>query len=114
MIRLNDVLSEWKTDCVIDKILLDESSLTTPNLHAKYLEVLMKAKTQLRHLNQKRRDFPATERRDNSDFKKIEELRDETQDTIDALEEILKGINQRTYTIRSIIEWRRFTQAADI
>lgn len=40
MIQLKDILTEWNKDSVINKSKLDEESLNTAVLHAKYLEIL--------------------------------------------------------------------------
>ena len=40
---LEDLKAEWKSDCEIDDIELDKSSLEIPKLHAKYSEYLTDA-----------------------------------------------------------------------
>jgi hypothetical protein len=52
---LQAVLKQWSNDCVIDSTNLDEASRITPSLHAKYLEMLVQAKLQLKRaeFNQK-------------------------------------------------------------
>jgi len=114
MIRLQLILDEWKKDSVIDKILLDESSLVTPNLHSKYLQHLMDAKKQLRSLNAQKRTFKATERRNNIDYQNIEEMHSETEDIITACESILTGIKDRMWSIKHTIDWRRFVNGSDV
>ena len=47
MLQLNDILEQWKEDCQI-KLPLDETSRDTPKLHAKYLELHVTAKLQLK------------------------------------------------------------------
>lgn len=44
MIDLQQILVMWKEDSVIERNNLDETSRTTPALHAKYLELLAQAK----------------------------------------------------------------------
>ena len=44
MIDLSKLLEEWKSDCQISEMHLDESSRQVPILHSKYLEKLMKCK----------------------------------------------------------------------
>jgi len=46
--NLQQLLEEWENDCKIDKMRLDETSLSTPILHAKYLKLLSEAKLQLK------------------------------------------------------------------
>lgn len=42
--NLKELHEEWEKDCKIDKMRLDETSLATPTLHAKYLKLLTDAK----------------------------------------------------------------------
>ena len=44
MIDLKQLLDEWKDDCKISEMHLDETSRQVPILHSKYLEKLMNAK----------------------------------------------------------------------
>ena len=48
MIDLKEILDDWKKDCEISEIHLDESSRKVPLLHSKYLEKLMNAKLLLK------------------------------------------------------------------
>ena len=48
MIDLEKLHQEWKNDCVIDEYHLDQSSMILPKLHSKYLQLLDKAKNDLR------------------------------------------------------------------
>lgn len=48
MLNLDDVLSQWKKDSVIDEMNLDESSRQSAKLHAKYLEMYSVTKLQLK------------------------------------------------------------------
>lgn len=45
---LNEILESWKTDSVIDDSALDEDTVKTSKLHAKYLEIYSLSKLQLR------------------------------------------------------------------
>ena len=50
--KLSDIQEMWKTDCKIDDIELDASSLQVPVLHAKYSEILSNQKLiQIRYEN---------------------------------------------------------------
>lgn len=46
MLTLEQILDEWKKDCVIEEFELDKSSRETPKLHSKYVELLSQAKLQ--------------------------------------------------------------------
>ena len=46
--NLEKVLEEWKKDCRIDPTSIDEASRFTPELHAKYLNVLSQTKLRLK------------------------------------------------------------------
>ena len=41
---LNDILMMWKKDAVIDDVCLDDETLKSSKLHAKYLELSSMAK----------------------------------------------------------------------
>ena len=55
MLDIENVLSEWQKDCVINQNQLDQSSVDTAKLHAKYLQWLSVSKLQLKksQMNQK-------------------------------------------------------------
>lgn len=57
MIDLQKILSEWKEDCVIDHAHPDESSRRTPELHAKYLELLSETKLKLKQYEFKQKEL---------------------------------------------------------
>ena len=46
--NLDQILSEWETDSRIDSLSLDEASRVTPELHAKYLGLLSRAKLKMK------------------------------------------------------------------
>lgn len=46
---LQDILDQWETDCVIDKVRIDEASRLIPELHHKYLSLLSQTKLKLTH-----------------------------------------------------------------
>ncbi len=48
MINLDDVLSDWKTDSIINQNDLAQSSIDTATLHSKYLQYLAVAKLRLK------------------------------------------------------------------
>jgi len=99
---------------MIDKILLDDSSLVTPCLHSKYVEYLCALKKQHRDLNAHKKMIPAPERRNNQEYQKLEELIHQNTDATDACEQIIQSINQRNWTIKNVIAWRQFVQGADV
>lgn len=45
---LDEILNEWKKDSVIDDLNLDDESIKTSKLHAKYLEILSHYKLKLK------------------------------------------------------------------
>ena len=45
---LDDILKDWKEDSIIDDINLDETSMKSAKLHAKYLEIFSISKLQLK------------------------------------------------------------------
>jgi len=48
LLNLEDILNDWKKDCVIDESHLDKSSIDIAKLHAKYLQLLSISKLQLK------------------------------------------------------------------
>ena len=46
--NLEDILNDWKKDCVIDESHLDKSSIDIAKLHSKYLQLLSISKLQLK------------------------------------------------------------------
>ena len=46
--NLEDILNDWKKDCIIDESHLDKSSIDIAKLHAKYLQLLSISKLQLK------------------------------------------------------------------
>lgn len=48
MMSLNDILESWKKDSVIDEHALDDETIETSKLHAKYLEIFTLSKLQLK------------------------------------------------------------------
>lgn len=50
---INEIIENWNTDANIDDYHLDNESISTPKLHAKYLNILLEAKKKLVVLNSK-------------------------------------------------------------
>jgi hypothetical protein len=48
MINLEQILEMWKTDAVIDDVCLDDETIKSSKLHAKYLELFSMAKLMLK------------------------------------------------------------------
>lgn len=48
MLNLDEILEMWKRDCVIDDVCLDEETMNSSKLHAKYLELFSMSKLQLK------------------------------------------------------------------
>lgn len=48
MMDLNDILNMWKKDAVIDDVCLDDETIKSSKLHAKYLELFSMAKLMLK------------------------------------------------------------------
>lgn len=57
MIELEKILEEWREDCTIDNMRLDETSRNTPLLHAKYLELLSQSKLRLKRAELKQKSL---------------------------------------------------------
>ena len=113
MIDLGKIIEEWQTDCVIDEVLLDESSLKIPCLHSKYLDYLNQLKVQLRKLQNLKKSIPVADRRGNERYESICIQIDSHTDAIEHTEKIIYHINGMTYNIRNIISWRQFTHGVN-
>ena len=109
MIDPDKIIEEWQTDCVIDEVLLDESSLKIPCLHAKYIDYLRQLKLQLRKLQNLKKSIPASDRRGSERYESICSQIDSHTDAIEHTEKIIYHINGMTYNIKNIISWRHFT-----
>ena len=114
MMKLDDLLNEWKEDSIIDEILLDESSLKIACLHHKYVQYLADFKKQLRFLKQRKKDFPIPDRRGSTEYAEIEELLAQTEDAIDSIDRIIYAINQMSFNIKNTIQWRMWVKGVDV
>ena len=134
-----EVIQEmWSKDSVIDDVMLDESSMKIPQLHAKYITLhseytllLKKAKQEqnriihLRTLYYSGRGTPDMYEDSPFDFKLIRSevpswvAVDESvnkvemkvalyETTLNTLNEILKQIHQLSFNIKNMIAWRQF------
>jgi len=55
IMKINDLIEEWKTDTKIDDLNLDSESLKVPSLHSKYIGKLSESRMELRQLRIQRR-----------------------------------------------------------
>lgn len=109
----SEILIQWQSDSKVDQILIDESSLKIACLHSKYLDFLMDLKSQLRTFKLQKKQWPVTEKRGNPDYEQLELNIDYYADGIDAVEKIIFSINQMSFNIRNVIQWRQFTNGSD-
>ena len=113
MLNPDDILREWKEDSVIDHILIDESAIRIPVLHAKYLDYLSAIRKQIRLLEAKKKSIPISERRNNPDVLSLDETIAEHKDCIDSLAKIIYAINQMSFTLSTVVKWRAFTSGSN-
>lgn len=136
---LEKINEMWLRDSKIDEVLIDQASIRIPQLHQKYLTLhseyvlLSKRKAQeLDKVRHKRRLYysgkalPKEYEKEPFEYHVMKadvpswvsvdeqvqhvELKYEYYCvTIRVLEEILKQINQMSFNIKNVIEWRRFT-----
>ena len=140
--NLEELQAEADKDLVIDDTELDTESLKTPILHNKYLQyynkfnlLLKKSQWEERTLNREKWEY-YTGKSDPSvykekpfdlkvlkadvhiyissdvDLQKIQAKVVYQEAIVYYLEQILKIINNRSFTIKNAIEWRRFTSGA--
>ena len=139
---LEELQAEADKDLVIDDTELDTESLRTPILHNKYLQyynkfnlLLKKSQWEERTLQREKWEY-YTGKSDPSVYKEkpfdLKVLKNDVHIYINAdediqkiqakiiyqeaivnyLEQILRMINNRSFTIKNAIEWRRFTSGA--
>ena len=139
---LEELQSQADKDLVIDDTELDTESLRTPILHNKYLQyynkfnlLLKKSQWEERTLQREKWEY-YTGKSDPSVYKAkpfdLKVLKNDVHIYINAdediqkvqakivyqeaivnyLEQILRMINNRSFTIKNAIEWRRFTSGA--
>ena len=140
--NLEELQAQADKDLVIDDTELDTESLKTPILHNKYLQyynkfnlLLKKSQWEERTLNREKWEYytgksdPSVYKEKPFDLKVLKAdvhiyiSSDDDLQKIQAkvvyqeaivyyLEQILKIINNRSFTIKNAIEWRRFTSGA--
>jgi hypothetical protein len=52
MLDIEHILAEWKKDCVIDDLLLDDASRDSAKLHSKYLEMMSITRLEIKRRDQ--------------------------------------------------------------
>ena len=139
---LDELQAEADKDLVIDDTELDTESLKTPILHNKYLQyynkfnlLLKKSQWEERTLQREKWEY-YTGKSDpevykekpfdlkvlkndvhiyinsDEDIQKIQAKIIYQEAIVNYLEQILRMINNRSFTIKNAIEWRRFTSGA--
>ena len=112
-LSLDDVLGEFQQDSKLDEVLLDKSALSLPSLTAKYLDYQTQFKKQLRSFHRQKKAIPVTERRVSEDYARLEELISQQEDAIEATTEMLRAINQMSYSVGNAVKWRMFINGTD-
>ena len=140
--NLEELQAQADKDLVIDDTELDTESLKTPILHNKYLQyynkfnlLLKKSQWEERTLNREKWEYytgksdPSVYKEkpfdlkvlkadvhiyinSDDDLQKIQAKVVYQEAIVYYLEQILKIINNRSFTIKNAIEWRRFTSGA--
>jgi len=140
--NLEELQAEADKDLVIDDTELDTESLKTPILHNKYLQyynkinlLLKKSQWEERTLNREKWEYytgksdPSVYKEkpfdlkvlkadvhiyinSDEDLQKIQAKVVYQEAIVNYLEQILRIINNRSFTIKNAIEWRRFTSGA--
>jgi hypothetical protein len=140
--NLEELQAEADKDLVIDDTELDTESLKTPILHNKYLQyynkfnlLLKKSQWEESTLNREKWEYytgksdPSVYKEkpfdlkvlkadvhiyinSDEDLQKIQAKVVYQEAIVNYLEQILRIINNRSFTIKNAIEWRRFTSGA--
>ena len=136
------IIEEWKQDCPIDDTTLDKESVKIPTLHGKYLELHSREKIFLNYLEVEYKKLYRekweyyTGKADESVYREkpfdLKVLKSDVHIYINSddemqradqkvaylntvakyLEQILRGLNNRTFLIKNMIEWKKFTSGA--
>ena len=139
---LEELQSQADKDLVIDDTELDTESLRTPILHNKYLQyynkfnlLLKKSQWEERTLQREKWEYytgksdPEVYKQkpfdlkvlkndvhiyinSDEDIQKIQAKIEYQSAIVNYLEQILRILNNRSFTIKNAIEWRRFTSGA--
>ena len=139
---LDELQAEADKDLVIDDTELDTESLKTPILHNKYLQyynkfnlLLKKSQWEERTLQREKWEYytgksdPEVYKQkpfdlkvlkndvhiyinSDEDIQKIQAKIEYQSAIVNYLEQILRILNNRSFTIKNAIEWRRFTSGA--
>lgn len=137
--KLNELIAESEKDAVIDRTCLDSESLRTPELVNKYLKELMHDKLAYRTLKIEYDEVelerwkyytgkaePEVYKKEPFDFKVLRGDIDKflnadkyivekkkklaiLEEKIRFLEETIKTMNNRNFTIKNAVDWMRFT-----
>ena len=133
--NIDDILKEIEADSVIDRLNLDSAALSTPRLHAKYLNILSVEKSTLRRL-QDTHDKPIKDTFEyytgkssaavyknkpfnlkilkgdldtyinaDEDIISSKSQIDEQNTKIYIIQEMIKGLHQRSFMIKNAIDW---------
>jgi len=131
--KLSEVQEMWTSDSKIDELNLGRESTKTPELHAKYLNILSNTKLQLRkaEADYYRCEMTLDELQDKgwNQYQGLKPLKHDMEDRINCdediiramdkveyvkallyqLEQIIRSLNSRTWDIKNAIEWTKFT-----
>jgi hypothetical protein len=124
--KVEDLLLEWKKDSEINKSKLDDESIKTAMLHAKYLEIHSAVKIRYNKLRARLKDLEFEKRRwlkgtmtkeemDDRDWdydpwkgmSKPMKLKD-TEVLLETLESIMQNIQWRHQSIKNSIDFMKF------
>ena len=134
---LEELQAQADKDLVIDDTELDTESLKTPILHNKYLQyynkfnlLLKKSQWEERTLQRAKWEYYTGKYKQkpfdlkvlkndvhiyinsDEDIQKIQAKIEYQSAIVSYLEQILRILNNRSFTIKNAIEWRRFTSGA--
>jgi hypothetical protein len=136
--NFDDIQNMWQEDCRIDEADLDAASRDIPLLHAKYMKLFSdycfkrkEAEIRLKQIRRKKFEYYSgkaepEDYRDNPfdlkilksdlplyiesdpEIEKYQLKMEMFEIIINYLEGVIKMLNNRTYQIKNMIEWRRF------
>lgn len=132
--KLEGVMAQWKIDSVYDPGDLEGEITRLPILHQKYMDLLVHARARRKRLQQSlesvrrektdhfrgRSERPSPLKinagetdsyvKADPEYQAADASFEMADITVDYLERVLRVLNGRSYDLRAILEWRKFTE----
>lgn len=132
--KLEEIMSMWKVDSVYDPGDLESEIAKLPILHQRYMDLLVHARARKKRVQQTfdsakrdatdhfkgRSEKPSplkltageldTYVKTDPEYQKNDAAFEMADITVDYLEKVIRVLSGRSYDLRAILEWRKFTE----